>query len=246
MLCDDTLRKIHSVTKSSNKHRQTFRLGQHVSVKGHESWGTITKLGPTPITICMSGGGVVECRVFDLMYTDTITTTTTTTTPQFDFLVHAECHGTTVEQIIDSRVRYRCRTGWVTGNSIIPLIVQYKDDDEKWVDQFTVKESVGCGRGLFANRDFAADEIITIYAGILCELGSHSAKYTAAVGNRLIDAASEDFFFAKYINSHHVDNNCHLTSDKDDDYLEGRIIALRAIDKGEEILMNYHDDQGLV
>ena len=121
----------------------------------------------------------------------------------------------------------------------------FKDDAGKWVDQFTVKESVGRGRGLFANRDFAMDEIITIYAGISCEPKEHSARYTANIDGKLIDAASADFFFAKYINSDPVHYNCQLTSGNDHHYLAGRIVVGEPIEKGDEILLNYHADQGL-
>ena len=165
----------------------------------------------------------------------------------FSFLKKLKCYGQSMRQKLSTRVQYKVlQQDWIAGNDHIHFDVRFKDDNNKWIEQFLVKDSIGRGRGLYANREFVADEIITIYAGIVRSSTYLASKeYTAKIGEKLIDANSENFFFAKFINSDKDNFNCQLTPPNDNDFEPGRIVATCDIKKGDEILMNYHKDLGI-
>ena len=57
-------------------------------------------------------------------------------------------------------------------------VIQFRDDEDDWMDQVLVRETRGQGKGLFAARDIPKGASITVYVGreVLC--GEEIDRYT--------------------------------------------------------------------
>tara|TARA_B100001094_G_scaffold330807_2_gene397030 strand:- start:1658 stop:2170 length:513 start_codon:yes stop_codon:yes gene_type:complete len=132
-----------------------------------------------------------------------------------------------------------------SGKLVEGHVLRMKTDDGGWVDQFHIKPS-DHGLGLFAARDFSADEIISVYAGWEVLAGEASREYTfQRKSGKRVDAAEarrngHSLFGAHFANSHARAFNCAITKAGEDGSLkEGRVRTDRSIDRGEELLLHY-------
>ena len=138
---------------------------------------------------------------------------------------------TMTESVNEWRLKYRIRKGLAWKNHI-------------FVQESTI---IGAGNGLYADRTFVKDDIISVYMGKVSKSFKQNCTYKLAVGNYAIDGQSG------IQKGGHMYLGCHLANDiihreiradgrknYNARFVETCLVAMKCIEEGTEIFVNYN------